>query len=241
MLTFVRLVVVALAVAWSCAARADAVIEAKEFFDSGNKHYAAGRYEEALNDFKAGYARSPNPKFLLNMGQAYRKLGRLDEARLALLKYMDTLGHDEARRASVARVVAEIDLELRRTQPAGALRPPPLGPPPPPAPMSRARRRARTAGVALVSIGALAVVIGGALVGVAVRDDHLLQNPPPGWVFDPGVVRERDAFAPAGLTLIGVGGAAIASGVGALVYALHSPPTVRASLGAGAPALAVWF
>jgi hypothetical protein len=230
----VRLLVAVLAVAWSAAAHADAVSEAKVYFDSGNAHYAGGRYEEALRDFKAGYARVPNPKFLLNMGQTYRKLGRLDEARVSLLKYMDTL-QDETRRESVARVVAEIDLELRRTQPTVAPRPPLLLP----VPMSPARKRARTAGIALLSIGALAIVIGGVLVGIAVNDDHLLSNPPPNWVFDPGVVRERDAFGPAGFTLLGLGGASLVAGAGALVYALRSPQ--RVTLRAGIPALAIWF
>jgi hypothetical protein len=82
-------------------------------------------------------------------------------------------------------------------------------------------------------------VIGGVLVGIAVNDDHLLRDPPPNWVFDPGVVRERDAFGPAGFTLLGLGGASLVAGSSALIYAFRSPP--RATLRAGVSTLAIWF
>jgi len=220
-------------------AAADPVADAREHFEAGNGYFTAGRFADALREFEQGYAIVPNPKFLLNMGQTYRKLGRLDEARGALLKYMDTLSPGDVRRADVARVVAEIDLELGRaaTVEPGSPKSPPVAeqrapqaqpqlpppPPPPPPPMTPARRHARLAGIALLAGGAALVIVGGALVGVAVKDNRLLADPPSGWVFDPSVVRERDAFYPAGLSLIAVGGAGIAGGLGALLYAVRSP------------------
>src|SRR5262245_45253956 len=97
-------------------ARADGTVaQAKRLFDAGYAHYVAGRYEEALRAYQAGYELVPNPKFLLNLGQTYRKLGRLDEARASLLKYLDTLGRDDPRRVEVAQVLAEIDLKLQHT------------------------------------------------------------------------------------------------------------------------------
>jgi len=52
--------------------------EARVHFEAGTDHYAAGRYEEAIRRFQAGYALVPRPNFLVNIGQAYRKLGSAD-------------------------------------------------------------------------------------------------------------------------------------------------------------------
>src|SRR5262245_27424615 len=92
----------------STASAEDPNAEARRHFDAGNALFAAGQYADALREFKAGYAIVRNPKFLLNMGQTYRKLGRLAEARRHLLTYMDTLAPKDPRRAEVAHIVAEI-------------------------------------------------------------------------------------------------------------------------------------
>jgi tetratricopeptide (TPR) repeat protein len=180
----------------------------RQHFDAGNDYYSAGEFEAALREFQAGYALLPNPKFLLNMGQTYRKLGRLDDARAALLKYMDTLGAGDQRRGSVADVVAEIDLERRRHDPA------PDRPPSPPG-----NRRARLAGISLLAVGGAAMVSGAALLGIALRDDQFLASPPADWRFDPAVARERDATFPAGVSLLTVSALAVIGGGIALRYA----------------------
>src|SRR5262249_23321929 len=148
--------------------------EARRHFDAGNALFAAGKYADALREFQAGYAIVRNPKFLLNMGQTYRKLGRLDEARRHLLTYMDTLAPQDPRRAQAAHIVAEIDLELHA---------PPPDPPPDiktpdsdPVPL----RPWRTTGLVLTLAGGVALAFGGTLVGIAIDDNHTLSDPPAG-------------------------------------------------------------
>jgi hypothetical protein len=232
------------------AARADRVVEAKQHFDAGNDRYAAGRYEEALGEFSAGYALVPNPKFLLNLGQTYRKLGRLDEAREALEKYAATLTPGDRRRADVALVIADIDRRRRaQSPPVAPAEPPPRAVPPAPSPSpppavaepappprpaivstaaspraaeAVAHRRVRITGAVLTSAGGVAVVIGGVLVGLAVHDDQMLSHPPANSVYDPTWVHQRDAFYPAGLSLLSVGGALVVGGAGTLIYAAKS-------------------
>jgi tetratricopeptide (TPR) repeat protein len=175
---------------------------ARQRFDAGNSDYAAGRYEDALRELKDGYALVPNPKFLLNLHQTYRKLGRFDEARDAMRQYVDTLAPDDPRR--------RLAVDARATS----------------------RRHERVAGVVLLAGGVALVATGGALTGVAVHDNGLLANPPPGWVFDPDVASQRDTFYPTGLTLLGFGTASLAAGLGALVHGMRAPagPSVDTAL-----------
>jgi tetratricopeptide (TPR) repeat protein len=53
---------------------ADDVAEAKRRFKSANQHYALGEYQQALDDFKAGYRAKEDPVFLYNIAQCYRAL-----------------------------------------------------------------------------------------------------------------------------------------------------------------------
>jgi hypothetical protein len=209
---------------------------AKLHFDTGNSHYANARYLEALKEFRAGYAVLPNPKFLLNIGQTYRKLGRLEEARASLLEYMGTLGRDETRRASVAQVVAEIDLQLgHKPEPTVAA---PAAPTPTP---TSPRRRARIVAVALAAAAVVLVAIGAGLTATAVADNQILADPPAGWIYDPSVLHERDRFYPAGLSLFGVGAALVVASVVALVYGVREPSRPILAPAAGSPSLGLAF
>ena len=62
---------------------------ASAHFQKASGLYAAGRYEDALEEFKAGYEAFPLPGFLVNIGQCYRKLDRLDEATEAFKRFLD--------------------------------------------------------------------------------------------------------------------------------------------------------
>lgn len=57
-----------------------AVEQAHQHFVAGDAAYKAGRWQDALNEFSAGFALDPRPEFLLNLAQTRRHLGRLDEA-----------------------------------------------------------------------------------------------------------------------------------------------------------------
>lgn len=51
--------------------------------------YLSGRYEEAIEEFRAAYAVFANPKLLLNMGHAYLKLQRPREALRNYNRYVE--------------------------------------------------------------------------------------------------------------------------------------------------------
>jgi hypothetical protein len=56
-------------------ADAKAEAAAREHVRKAAEAFQAGRYDEALVEFEAGYAAVPRPAFLLNMGHAARKSG----------------------------------------------------------------------------------------------------------------------------------------------------------------------
>jgi tetratricopeptide (TPR) repeat protein len=63
------------------AATSPADARAREYFDSGAKLSAQGRYAEALAEFSAGYELSRRPAFLINMGECARLMGDPARAR----------------------------------------------------------------------------------------------------------------------------------------------------------------
>jgi tetratricopeptide (TPR) repeat protein len=90
-------------------------------FEAGTDDYAAGRYEEAIRRFQAGYALVPRPNFLVNIGQAYRKLGNLVRAKEAYVAYVRALPEKGALRDQALQVLAEIEVQLQDQQ--GTTRP----------------------------------------------------------------------------------------------------------------------
>lgn len=63
--------------------------EATEAFKRGRKFFAQKKYEEAILLFKAGYSMAPDlPGNLRELGQAYEKLGRGDEAIKFYARYL---------------------------------------------------------------------------------------------------------------------------------------------------------
>jgi hypothetical protein len=51
------------------------VARAKEHFEQGHVHYAAGRWAEAVREFETANSIKPHPIFLYDMAQAYRQAG----------------------------------------------------------------------------------------------------------------------------------------------------------------------
>src|ERR1041384_1339104 len=54
--------------------------EAREHLDRGNKLYNLRSFDEAIVEFKAGAIIEPVPVFDYNLGQAYRQLGKYQDA-----------------------------------------------------------------------------------------------------------------------------------------------------------------
>jgi tetratricopeptide (TPR) repeat protein len=111
-------------------ARGDADVEsrARGHYEIGLGLYRLGDYRAALKEFAAGYELMPKPGFLLNLGQTYRKLGQLAQARDLYKQFLTAVPANDPQRPQAQKVLAEIE-ETLRTQP-----PPPAPPPAPPPP-----------------------------------------------------------------------------------------------------------
>jgi tetratricopeptide (TPR) repeat protein len=91
--------------------------EARMHFEAGQDHYANQRYQDAIRSFQAGYALVPRPNFLVNIGQAYRKLGNQVRAKEAYVAYVRALPENSALRDQALQVLAEIEVQLHDGQP----------------------------------------------------------------------------------------------------------------------------
>jgi tetratricopeptide (TPR) repeat protein len=91
------------------------------------------------------------------------------------------------------------------------------------APRSRAHAY-RTAAISLWTVGLAAVVSAAALDGVAAAANREIDQPSPGWVFEPSVQTRRDRCEVAAIPLFAVGGAALLAGtiVGVLGFRSHA-------------------
>ena len=54
--------------------------QAKELYQAGTIEFDLGHFKEALGKWEAAYRLKPVPAALFNMGQAYWRLGQLEEA-----------------------------------------------------------------------------------------------------------------------------------------------------------------
>ena len=115
---------------------------AKQHFARGKELAAQAQYREAIDEFRAGYAASPRPLFLFNMGECARSIG--DEA-LARDSYTRYLAADpNGALAATARAhLAELAMPAPTTRPPPtpptttpppSMTPPPTTPPPAAAP-----------------------------------------------------------------------------------------------------------
>lgn len=90
----------------------DDVARAKVLYQSGKTHYDLGNYSEAIRDFAAGYALSPKPEFLINLGQAYRAGGEKEKALELYRRYLERAPAGAKPRAEVQALVLALESEL---------------------------------------------------------------------------------------------------------------------------------
>ena len=221
----------------SQAETAKLVEQARAHFDAGNQHYAAGRYLEAIREFQAGYALVPRPNFLVNLGQAYRKLGDLNRAKESYVAYVRALPQNSALRDQALQVLAEIEVQLQEQKgntPAPS--PEELKPaPPPPAALPVVELPARdTAGktnyLAMGLAGAGVALAGTGLVfqlRAKSASDKLTSLDRQGDPFDPALERRGRRDQRIGIALLGAGGAALATAI--TLYLLSDTETERSS------------
>jgi tetratricopeptide (TPR) repeat protein len=101
---------------------------ARELFELGDDHYAAGRYEAAVEHFQRAYELSPQPAMLFNIANAYERMGEYQKAADHLRRYLESPRADDVasvreriRRLELAARAREIDAQQPdKERPAGA-------------------------------------------------------------------------------------------------------------------------
>ena len=152
-------------------------VDPDALYEEGRKDFSQGFFKSAIEKFEAAYKRSRDPLILYNIGQSYKQLHDEDpqldflkKARAALQSYVAAVEKDPSLGADpdeVKPLIAEIEAELARREPAAQ----PEGPSEPDQPPVTERgedpgKKLRLAGVGLMGGGGALVVVGSILGGV---------------------------------------------------------------------------
>ena len=87
--------------------------ESIKLFDAGRASFEAGKTDEAIAQWEAGYAKRPSAVFLYNIGQAHRAAGRKAEAKTYLERYLAE-APDTPHRATVEKMLKELSSTSKR-------------------------------------------------------------------------------------------------------------------------------
>jgi tetratricopeptide (TPR) repeat protein len=74
---------------------------AKAHFEAATRLYDIHEYAKALEEYKAAYLAKPDPAFLFNVGQCYRRLGKFDQALEFYREYLKKAPSDDPNRPNV--------------------------------------------------------------------------------------------------------------------------------------------
>lgn len=105
------LLVVCVAVAVpSRPARADdpATRASRRHYERGEKLFALGKFDDALEEYQTAFDAKPLPGFLYNIGQCYRNLGDYEQAIFSFKKYLK-LAPDAENKEAVERLIEELE------------------------------------------------------------------------------------------------------------------------------------
>lgn len=86
---------------------------ARRHFERGEKLFALGKFDEALEEYQTAFDAKPLPGFLYNIGQCYRNLGDLDQAIFSFKKYLK-LEPDASNKEAVERLIEELEEQKAR-------------------------------------------------------------------------------------------------------------------------------
>jgi tetratricopeptide (TPR) repeat protein len=103
---------------------------AHEHLERGLRYYDTQRYEEAIREFRDGYALEPDPQFLYALGQAERKRGNCTAAVELYRTYLRSAPTDRQARVAEEQIARCTSAEPVVAAPAAP--PPALAPPSPP-------------------------------------------------------------------------------------------------------------
>ena len=86
---------------------------AQGHFKKGEKLFALGRFDDALEQYQSAFEEYPLPEFLFNIGQCHRNLGSFDEAIFSFRKYL-RLKPDAENREATEELIVELEAERAR-------------------------------------------------------------------------------------------------------------------------------
>src|SRR4051794_20096441 len=89
-------------------ALADAA-RAREHFDLAKRYFQVDEYRKAIDEFKAAHIEEPDPAFLYNIAECYRRLGQAREALTYYRRFLSLSPPNAASRAIAERRIAEIE------------------------------------------------------------------------------------------------------------------------------------
>lgn len=167
----------------------DAKAVALKAYQRGTAHYQQKEYDLAIEQFEAGYQSVPQPVFLYNIAQSHRLAGRPERALTFYRQYLK-LSPDAKNRAECEERIAALEKQI---VPTPTLIVPSVVSDTEPAPegqltpaqerqqdeAARAKKRRRTAGIAIGVVSGILVV--GAAVGLGLYFG--LPQPQPPTVF----------------------------------------------------------
>jgi tetratricopeptide (TPR) repeat protein len=89
----------------------DQEARAQLHFQAGEADFRLGRFADAVMEWKTGYDLSPRALFLLDLGQAYRKLGDPRNALIMYERFASTLSDGDPKRVEIEQIIASLRVE----------------------------------------------------------------------------------------------------------------------------------
>ena len=136
-MTFLRLIVLA-TLCFTIAAPARVHAEdvatraSKRHYERGEKLFALGKFDEALDEYQKAFDAKPLPDLLYNIAQCYRNLNDYDQAIFSFKKYLKLLP-DAPDKDKVEKQIEELEEKKARGEGQKLIKKPP--PPPPEKPI----------------------------------------------------------------------------------------------------------
>jgi tetratricopeptide (TPR) repeat protein len=231
-------------------------------YEKGNAAFALGNYAEAAKEYEAAFGLKPDPALLYNAAQAHRLANNKERALLLYQNLLRVYGQKIGNRDEVQRHIAtlrqaiEVENQSRTSPPT---EPAPVGATPgrPETATTTTTTTATTTtaaattrekpglrrspallygGIGLAAGGVALVIVGGVLNALGRSAADEINNPAPGYVFQPSTVDTVRSYEAASIALFAVGGAAAAAGValiavGARQRGERPPATAFAPMG----------
>jgi hypothetical protein len=105
-------------------ASADRAAEARFHDERARAHYAARRYDDAVEEFFLEQSLAPNPRIVFNIALCFERLGRREDAYMFYAEYLASSDADAERRTQVEGALARLAPAIARVRiesdPAGA-------------------------------------------------------------------------------------------------------------------------